>query len=159
MANRKRGEVTGGGKVRLGTLDGRIGYALRRAQLAVFADFIASLEGLGLRPVTYSVLEIVAANPGLTQAAVGEALGIQRANLVPLVAELEQQGWLQRMPAAGDRRAMALELTPPGRAQLLVARRRVALHESRVAGRLGRAGRRDLLELLKRLATPRPDDV
>jgi DNA-binding MarR family transcriptional regulator len=138
--------------VSLGGLDELVGYGLRRAQLAVFADFVEALADLDLRPGPFSVLVVVDANPGLSQAAVGDALGIQRANFVPLAAELERRGLLARAPSVTDRRQNALRLTPDGRRLLRRAWAAVNAHEQRVAGRLDRDGRQRLLALLGAVA-------
>jgi DNA-binding MarR family transcriptional regulator len=148
--------VGGSPAVSLGGLDELVGYGLRRAQLAVFADFVEALADLDLRPGPFSVLVVVDANPGLSQAAVGDALGIQRANFVPLAADLERRGLLARAPSATDRRQNALRLTPDGRRLLRRAWAAVNAHEQRVAGRLGPDGRRELLALLGVVAETQP---
>jgi DNA-binding MarR family transcriptional regulator len=146
--------VGGAPAVSLGGLDELVGYGLRRAQLAVFADFVEALADLDLRPGPFSVLVVVDANPGLSQAAVGDALGIQRANFVPLAADLERRGLLARAPSVTDRRQNALRLTPEGRRLLRRAWAAVNAHEQRVAGRLGHDGRQQLLALLGAVAGP-----
>jgi hypothetical protein len=83
---------TAAGSVSLGRLSGLVGYALRRAQLAVFADFVAAPADLELRPATFSVLAVIAEHGGLCQVAAGEVLGRQRANVVPLASELVSRG-------------------------------------------------------------------
>jgi hypothetical protein len=81
-ARRNGGEGTGpgeaprsrrGGHVDLGVLPEHIGYVVRRAQLAIFKDFIQTLAPVDIRPAQYSVLIVIAENPGLTQAALGRA--------------------------------------------------------------------------------------
>jgi len=44
------------GVVKMTPLNGLIGYALRRAQLAIFADFNQALASLNLRPSQFAVL-------------------------------------------------------------------------------------------------------
>ena len=46
-----------------------IGYRLRRAQLSVFQRFLAVFDELKLRPAEYSVLVLIADNPGRKQTA------------------------------------------------------------------------------------------
>src|SRR4029079_16857316 len=60
----------------IGALQGHLGYFLRRAQVAVFQDFIRTLSSIDIRPAQYSVLIVTGANPGLSQADVAELLGI-----------------------------------------------------------------------------------
>lgn len=139
--------------VDLGGLPGFIGYALRRAQIAVFDDFIRSLAAVDLRPAQFSVLLVIDRNPGLKQSQVSAALGIQRTNFVAMVDELEARGLARREPVPGDRRSYALVLTDAGRAHLRKAMALQASHEARMAAALGPGGRDTLLSLLAALAS------
>jgi hypothetical protein len=73
----------------LGPLPGYTGYVLRRAQVALFENFINTFKPLGLRPAQFSVLLVVNANPGRRQSEIAAALGIRQANLVGLIDELD----------------------------------------------------------------------
>src|SRR5690606_7319292 len=110
--------VGDGTRVHLGPLAELVGYSLRRAQLAVFQDFIVKMKDFALRPAQFSVLAIIQANPGLKQSQVSEALGINRANFVALLDELEHRNLARRAPSPDDRRSNALYLTPQGEAFL-----------------------------------------
>jgi len=138
--------------VDLGPLAGMIGYALRRAQLAVFDDVIANFAELELRPAQYSVLVLLGHTPGLKQSDVAAALGIQRANFVVLLDGLERRGLARRSAAPNDRRSYALYLTEEGERVLARAGALEAAHEARLDAKLGPGGRERLLELLGRLA-------
>lgn len=140
--------------VDLGLLDNLLGYRLRRAQLSVFQDFLIAMKDFELRPAQFSVLAIIHANPGLKQSRVSEALGINRANFVALLDELEQRKLARRAPAPGDRRSNALYLTPKGEGFLKEAYRHLLNHhEKRVETVLGSADKQQLLSLLDRLMT------
>jgi len=145
-ANHERKET------RLGPLSDYLGYALRRAQLAVFEDFFETYADLNLRPTQFGLLIVIDQNPGLKQAEASAALGIQTPNFVALVDELERRGLAQRLPAVNDRRSHALYLTKAGEALLKRVQVRQAEHEARLAARLGKTGRAQLLNLLAKLA-------
>jgi DNA-binding MarR family transcriptional regulator len=135
---------------------GIVGYRLRRAQLAVFQRFLTAFADLGLRPAEYSVLVLIADNPGRKQTEIAEVLGIKRANFVTLINELEARGLTERRTSPGDRRANALHLTTEGRAFLTKARAAHDLFEATCVDRLGGPGERDrLFELLDRLIVDR----
>jgi DNA-binding MarR family transcriptional regulator len=136
----------------LSQLPEHIGYVVRRAQLAIFKDFIQTLAGVDIRPAQYSVLLVIAGNPGLTQAELGRALAIKRANLVGMLNELERRNLARRVAAPGDRRSHALFLTDNGRAMLARFRRLAMLHEKRATRTLGPGEKDILLELLQRVA-------
>ena len=101
--------------VRTAPLRDLIGYALRRAQGAVYADLHESLSELELRPVQYTLLVMVAENPGASQSSVCEALGIQKANCVPTMSELERRGLILRRKSTSDARSYELHLTAKGK--------------------------------------------
>jgi DNA-binding MarR family transcriptional regulator len=138
--------------ISLGPLAGYVGFMLRRIQTTVFADFIASLGELDLRPAQYTLLEVIDANPGLRQSDAASALGIQKANFVALVSELERRALVQRRRSSADRRCYALHLQPRGRRLLEAARGRHDAQESRLGALLGVQERQRLLTLLNRLA-------
>jgi DNA-binding MarR family transcriptional regulator len=133
----------------LGVLDGHLGYFLRRAQVWVFQDFIRTLSVIAISPAQYSVLAVIGANKGLSQADVAELLGIERARLVRLLHRLEKRGLTQRMASPVDRRSHALKLTATGQGVLRRAKALAALHEARLVERLGPAQHRAMTEALR----------
>jgi DNA-binding MarR family transcriptional regulator len=128
------------------------GYAVRRAQLVIWQDFLRAVEGLDVSPAKFSVLAVIAANPGVTQTALAAALAIEKSAMVLIMDEFEARGLARRVPSPADRRARALHLTPRGRTFLDAARERVSAHEARVTACLTPDERDFLLRLLARVA-------
>jgi len=141
-------------KLRLGPLTEYVGYALRRAQLSTVAKFVAALREVDLRPTQFAVLTMIKENPGVRQSEVCAALGIKKANFVPLLNELQRRGYAVRRAGVADRRSSALHLTPAGESVLARARQLHDLYEAGLAARLGPRGRTQLLSLLNRLLEP-----
>ena len=142
------------GAIELGPLNRHVVFRLRRAQSAVFGDFIESLARLNLRPAQYALLEVVDAHPGLKQSDAAVVLGIEKANFVSLVHGLERRSLLRRSRSSVDRRSYALELEPDGVRLLRRARGLHYAQESRLTEQLGARGRDDLLGLLTKLTQP-----
>jgi len=136
----------------LGLLRDDMGYLLRRAQLAVFADFGEKLAELQLRPGQFAVLIAIDHNPGVTQSDVCQLLGIQRPNFVAVIDDLEARGLARRTSSAADRRSNSLLLTAAGKRLLQRAVGLQREQENRLSQRLGPGGRQTLLALLSRLA-------
>jgi DNA-binding MarR family transcriptional regulator len=136
----------------MGPLPGLIGYMLRRAQIAVFQDFGRAFAPYNIRPAHYAVLTIIERNPGLKQTEVGSALNIKRANFVSMCDELEERGLVIRRQIPADRRSYALHLTPGGASLMEQLRAVNAAHEEKLAAEIGEDGRRQMIELLTRLA-------
>lgn len=137
--------------VRTAPLRELIGYALRRAQGAVYADLNDALAEVELRPLQFTLLLMVAENPGASQSGVCEALGIQKANSVPTMSELERRGLIQRKKSTSDARIYQLHLTAKGRRMLQRAGEVQSSHEQRLIERIGLDGRDQLLRLLGKL--------
>lgn len=137
--------------VDFGGLDSHVGYAVRRAQVAVFQDFMRAVATTGIRPAQFSILTVIAANPGLKQADVSRALGIERGRLVLVLHELERRGLARRAVSDVDRRSHALHLTPKGERLLAQLNIVVGDHERRMTAKLGPEDKARLLALLQRL--------
>lgn len=78
-------------------------------------------------------------------------LGVTARTITPLVDALEKQGLVVRVPDERDRRAIQLELTDAGRAQLAPLAQAVEGASDILLGPLSSAERRTLLDLLTRL--------
>lgn len=91
-----------------------IGYRLKRTYSSIRGDLLQRLQPLDLHITTYSTLVLIVDNPGYRQSDLALALDIKRSNMVAIVDELEQRGWVRRKRAVGDRRAYALYATTSG---------------------------------------------
>ena len=111
-----------------------LGYRLRRLAGTAIALLSQRLATLDLTPTSASLLLLIQRNPGETQSALGRALGIQRANMVPLTDELERRGLIRREPGPG--RTQALMATRSGSAMATRALRCMEEHQAAVFGAL-----------------------
>ena len=137
--------------IELGVLNERLGYFVRRIQVWIFQDFIRRLARIDISPAQFSVLVVISANPGLSQADLGATLGIERARLVRMLHRLEQRGLTQRLPAPADRRRHALRLTREGQKVLARAKALAAKHEAALRQKLGPDLYRQLIDMLRAL--------
>lgn len=137
--------------VDLDLLEDSLGFLLKRAQMAVFHDFIRTFVPEDIRPAQFSVLIVIERNPGLKQSQVSEVLSIKRTNFVPLLDGLEARGLVKRKPAPTDRRSHALHLTAKGRALVIRLRALWAEHNARACGVIGPEGSAYLFGVLSRL--------
>jgi len=147
-ANGKSRPVDGTAEIGLDALLGHAGYAVRRFQIWIFQDFIRTLAAADIRPTQYSVLTVIGANPGLSQMAVAQRLGIERARLVHLLDSLEERKLVKRVRSKTDRRSHALYLTAQGEMSLRQFKLLAAEHERHVAEKIGKENREQLLRIL-----------
>jgi DNA-binding MarR family transcriptional regulator len=130
-------------------LDDLVGYNLRRAHSVQKQRFAALFGPLKIRPVTLSVLGTIHDHPGITQTDLSKLLNLKRANMVPVMAELEDRGLIARHQSQEDRRVHVIALTPAGKkltARLLALHQRL---EHDLARSLGKRNRDQLVRLLK----------
>jgi DNA-binding MarR family transcriptional regulator len=134
-----------------GVLEELLGYHLRRSQVAVFQDFAQTMGGMELTPGQFGVLALIQANPGLSQSALGQAMGVDRSTVVAVIDKLEGRGLVQRTAAANDRRSNALRLSAEGLKRFAAALKRIYSHEKQITKRLSATERTQLLSLLRRV--------
>lgn len=139
-----------------GVLDTLLGYAVRRAQIRLYEDFVSSLAPWGITPPRFSAMVIVSRNPGLKLIQLAKVLGIARSGVVILVDALEELGYMQRQAVPEDRRAFSLSLTQKGQTELVEIVKAVREHDVRMAASLTEAEQTQLLSLLSRLASGEP---
>ena len=135
--------------LRLGQLERHLGYFLRRLQVWVFQEFIATLRTMNVRPAQYSVLLLIKANPGQSQSAIGRTLNIERARLARLLHDLQARKWISRRVSGRDARSHALVLTPEGEKALAKITALAEKHEAKVADYVGHKRRAQLMDLLR----------
>ena len=106
---------------------------------------------LGLTRAQCKVLGYLARNEGINQAGLADLLEIKPMTLVRQIDRMEEDGWIERQPQPGDRRARRLVLTD--KARPILARILDLSNEIRAesfAG-LSKDEGKQLLELLRRV--------
>lgn len=129
---------------------GLLGYHLRRAWVRSFADFARAL-GDEIKPVPFTVLCLIGEAPGITAAEIGRQLQLQRANLAPMLADLDGRGLIERRPDREDHRVHRLHMSPHGSIALAGWQARVMAQEERTFAALTEDERDTLRSLLARI--------
>jgi DNA-binding MarR family transcriptional regulator len=132
-------------------LESLLGYNARRAALAVIEVFLERMSVYGLRPVDFSVLSLVAHNPGITSRQLCFTLGILPPNLVRLISDLDARGLLQRKPHPTDGRAIGLHLSAAAKKMMKQAQATALELELQVAAKLSAAELDTLMTLLRKI--------
>ena len=135
-------------------LEGLLGYNARRAALAVIGVFLQRMAPFELRSVDFSVLTLIAHNPGITSRQLCAALDILPPNLVGLIESLDKRGLIERHPHPTDGRAQGLHLSRVGTQLQHRAQATVTALENEVAGRLTAKELDTLKSLLRKVYTP-----
>src|SRR5687768_17094017 len=126
LKRRELAEESLGTELAFAELDGLLGYLLRRAQGAMHRDFMAAVASFELTQKQAATLWLIQANPGVSQAEVASALGMDRATMMALTDRLEGRGFVIRRRSSTDRRRQDLYLTPSGQSILKKCKARIA---------------------------------
>jgi DNA-binding MarR family transcriptional regulator len=137
-------------QVKLGSLGNSVGFLLRLAQLRAFYDFFSDHGPQGLKPGEFSVLWVIAHNPGIRQSVLGQRLMIKRAHMTKLIRAMEDQDLVSRHIPDEDRRAVELTLTPSGQGKVETASRLFFDYEQRTGAPLDSREQTTLVALLKK---------
>lgn len=134
----------GGVKV-LGNL---VGYNLRRAHALQRQRFADAFKAEGIRPVQLSILGLIHNNPRVKPSVLGKVLDIKRANIVPLVDELQSRGLVEREFSPNDGRSRVLVLTKAGETLTKKLLDRHDRMEEDLARQLGGSNHKHMLKFL-----------
>jgi DNA-binding MarR family transcriptional regulator len=114
-----------------------------------FADRVAAL---GLTPPQVGILRAISVEPGRSQQALSEQLGLLPSRVVAFVDDLEDRGYVERRRNPVDRRLYALHLTANGRELMAEVGAVFRDHDREIAGSLTAAQREELAATLRTLA-------
>jgi DNA-binding MarR family transcriptional regulator len=128
-----------------------VGYNARRAWLIVSQVFAERMAVYGLKQVDFSVLSLLAHNPGATSRQLCSTLDILPPNLVSLIAAMDGRGLIERRPHPHDGRAIGLYLTPAGEQLVREAEQTVMQLEAETSARLTPRERETLIRLLQKV--------
>lgn len=138
-------------KLHLDGLPDLLGFHLRLAHVAMYRDFTTALSELDLTQKQCATLQLIAANPGVSQVDLAATLGTDRATMMATVDRLEQRGCLLRTRSVSDRRRQELNLTPEGQAILVRAMHAIAAHERHFTSRFTAPELKALVNALGRI--------
>jgi DNA-binding MarR family transcriptional regulator len=124
--------------------------------LAMAAGYADRLVGSGLAGADahkwhYAVLAALHDGGPASQAALSRRTGIYRSDMVAVLNELEDRGFVRRVPDPEDRRRNVISLTRAGDKQLGRLDKLIASLQEDLLAPLSAADREQLVELLSRL--------
>lgn len=140
------------GEVKLGFLDGFIGFHLRLAQDASNRSFARSADKDLMKPGRFPAMAIIHLNPGISQSALGRAIARDKSTVSPLIKDLQKSGYISRKPSVHDRRSVTLSLTKKGERTLDKLLARANEHEQEL-DRIAGASKGRLITLLDKITT------
>ena len=127
-------------------------FLLKRLGMTAKERSLAAYEELALHPYFHAILALLDAGSIETQGAIAEALGYDKGQLVGMLDDLEAGGLVERRRDPADRRRHVVRMTPAGRKALERVRRLAANLEDDFLAPLDARERRQLHDLLLKLA-------
>jgi DNA-binding MarR family transcriptional regulator len=131
-----------------------VGYNCRRAYITIMPLFEKRMAKYDLRPVDFSVLSLLKANPNITQKRLSQAINVSPPNLATLLDRLENRGLVVRQRNPLDKRSQTLVLTPDGMRMCIKAEKTASELETEATAALTDAERAQLLGLLQKIFAP-----
>jgi len=92
-----------------------VGYAASRASIELKKAFARHMAPMQLKAVEFSILTLVASNPGVNQKQIAQTLDLSAPNMAMTLDRLVERGWVQRVRSTRDRREQQIHLTSKGR--------------------------------------------
>ncbi len=135
------------------------GFLINRIAIEARKQFTARLDSLDLNLRMWGVLNVLDVEGEITQHALGQGVGIDPSSMVATIDELEAKGLVERRRHPSDRRAHALHLTEMGRETLNRGRELARAAQNELLAPLSAAERKQLHELLLRVALGLGDEV
>jgi len=148
-AKRRKGDIAP--EVDIGPLGNYIAFHLRLAQELALRAFTKRLGKADFRPGLFALLMVIKLNPGISQSALGRAIGRDKSTISPLIRELQAKSLIARRPSSGDQRSVMLSLTKAGQSELNALLRHVEAHDRRLDDIVGDDKAR-LIALLRKIA-------
>ena len=94
------------------------GFLLKRLGWTFKERALEAFEPTGLNPQHHAILALLDEGTRETQGTIADALGYDRSQLVGLLDELEERGYVDRQRDRADRRRHLVSLTPEGKKAL-----------------------------------------
>jgi DNA-binding MarR family transcriptional regulator len=123
----------------------RLGFAAKEGAMKAYDD-------AGIHPYHYAIMLVLDEGSHETQGSIADALGYDRGQLVGLLDELEERGFVERRRDPSDRRRHLVQLTPDGKRTLRRLRALARKIEDEFLAPLDETERAQLHALLLRLA-------
>ena len=127
------------------------GYLFRRMQQIAVAIFMEECRAFDLTPVQYAALVAIRTHPGIDATRLSAVIAFDRSTLGSVIERLQAKQWIERKPAAEDKRVKLLHLTRAGAALLRDIIPSVDRAQERMLQPLKPADRKILMALLTQL--------
>ncbi len=128
-----------------------VGYQLRRVGALVVKELGRIFGEVGLAPGQFSILTLIAENPGCFQMDLARLARVDRSTLVPVIERLINLKLIARSQSREDRRAYHLNVTARGRKAIEQVTPDLRAFEEAIIDGMGEREKKALLRSLRRV--------
>ena len=140
------------GELDEGGIHNLLGYQLAQATIQTTKAFVRTVgKPLDLRPVEFTILQLVSENATVTATKLAKALAVTTPGITIWLDRLEKRGLLARERSDTDRRTQNLGVTRKGRTLVSTALAQLLQADRELLADLSEGERRMLLELLHKV--------
>lgn len=158
MTGVRRPGSSGSGRPVVHRLDGTAVWLLAQASARGHRLARERLARANVRRWHYAILATLADSGPSAQADISRRIGVDRGDLVALLNDLEQSGYVTRTPDPTDRRRNVVSLTRAGRGALRRFDRLVVAADGELLAPLSATERTQLMHLLDKIGTGTEQD-
>jgi DNA-binding MarR family transcriptional regulator len=127
-------------------------FLLKRLGMTAKEHSLGAYEEAGIHPYHFAILATLDEGQRETQGAIADTLGYDRGQLVGLLDEIEEAGYIERRRDPEDRRRQVVVITPAGKKMLGKLRTLTARLDAEFLAPLDNEQRAELQKLLLLLA-------
>ena len=129
----------------------RPGFLVRRLHQIFVSIYLQHCEQFGTTPAQSSVMQVLAARPGIDQATLAAEIGLDRTTTSNVLHRLQQRGIIRRETDKADRRSRRAFLTPVGETMLQEMRSSIAAAHRQLTEPLSKDDREHFVSMLQHL--------
>lgn len=149
-------DLTPQGRLGEGGLHDLLGYQLAQATIVTDADFKRHCgEPFDLRPVEFTILQLIRENAGVTSTRLAQALAVTKPGITVWLDRLVARGLVVRERSSTDGRSQQLQLTAAGKTMVGKALKVLLEADAVSMQHLSEGERKILVELLRKVAHAR----
>lgn len=151
-----KNDRTPDGELEEGGIHDLLGYQLAQATIVTTSAFDRAVgKPLALRPVEFTMLQLIRENAPVTATKVAQALAVTVPGVTMWLDRLERRGLVERKRSEADKRVQNLSVTPEGLALVSSALTQLLEADQVILQRLSRGERHLLIDLLHKVASAR----
>lgn len=155
--NKAADDLTPRSRLEEGVIHDLLGYQLAQAAISTSFSFEHEVgEPFKLRPVEFTLLQLISENPDVSSTRLAHALAIKASGITVWLDRLENRKLVMRQRSPADGRVRHVQITAEGKSMVTHAALRLLEADQEMFKELSPGEQKILIELLRKVARVRP---